>query len=64
MKDLLQRMFLLRRKLEKFIDYKCRSKEAKETLEEWVSDLLTIENDMKRLTQVFNFLNTGSEDTE
>ena len=64
MKDLIQRMFLLRRKLETFIDYRCRSKEAKETLEEWVTDLITIENDMKRLTQVFNFLNTGSEDTE
>lgn len=64
MKDLIQRMFLLRRKLETFIDYRCRSEEAKETLEEWVTDLITIENDMKRLTQVFNFLNTGSEDTE
>ena len=64
MKDLIQRMFLLRRKLETFIDFQCRSKEAKETLEDWVCDLLTIENDMKRLTQVFNFLNTGSEDTK
>ncbi len=64
MKDLVQRIFLLRRKLECFIDYQCRSKEAKETLEEWVTDLITIENDMKRLTNVFNFLNTGEADTE
>lgn len=64
MKDLIKRIFLLRRKLECFIDYQCRSKEAKATLEEWVTDLMTIENDMIRLTKVFNFLNTGKEDTE
>lgn len=57
MKDLITKLFLLRRKLESFIDYRCRSKEAKDTLEEWVSDLLKIENDMKRLTDTFNFLN-------
>jgi hypothetical protein len=63
MKDLITKMFLLRRKIECFIDYTCKSKSAKETLEEWVTELLRIENDMKRLTDAFNFLN-GTEESK